>query len=101
MDTFNIDNLYDEIPEFNKFDVLQDYLDYKKYPNDQNKNKFMKKYSFYVKNIHYHKKNDDVTYDFCGGSTEKINDNFHCLDCDAINTPLIHEKDIINSNNKN
>ena len=30
MDNFNIDNLYEETPEMNKFDVLQDYLDYKK-----------------------------------------------------------------------
>ena len=101
MDTFNIDNLYEEIPEFNKFDVLQDYLDDKKNPNDQNKNKFMEKYNFYVKNIHHHKKNDDVTCDFCGDPTEQIKDNFYCLDCGKVNTQLIHEKDIINSSNKN
>ena len=101
MDNFNIDNFYEEIPEFNKFDVLQDYLDYKKNPNDQNKNKFMEKYNFYVKNIHHHKKNDNVTCDFCEGPTEQIKNNLHFIDCDAINTQLIHEKDIINSSNKN
>ena len=101
MDTFNIDNFYEEIPDINKFDVLQNYLEYKKNPNDQNKNKFMEKYNFCVQNIHHYKKNDNVTCDFCGGPTEQINDNFHCLDCGAINTQLIHDKDIINSSNKN
>ena len=102
MDTFNIDNLYDDIPDLNKFDVLQDYLDYKKNPNDLNKKKFMKKYNFYVKNDyhHHHKKNDNITCDFCGGPTEQIKDNFHCLDCGAVNTQLIHEKDINRNTNK-
>ena len=102
MDTFNIDNLYEEIPDLSKFDVLQDYLNYKKNTNDQNKEKFIKKYNFYVKNIYnYKKKNDNITCDFCGGPTEQIKDNFHCLDCGAITTQLIHERDINNTTNKN